>query len=187
VSPHVKTRHRLRNWCHDSSLTQQHRCQPQPHNTSPPPRQNTSLTTFTCAIHSPPQHRLPCNRCPHRLSCNWCPHRLPCNRCPHRCIHKLQLRGHPSPPSQPLHYHHSLHLQHHSLHHPARSVTALPQLQCMWAKWKNEGKMGNKSSLLSNLLITGWMKKPTHPSNPLSVIVLNPYNGTQYHSWIRAP
>ncbi|QCD81070.1 hypothetical protein DEO72_LG2g1394 [Vigna unguiculata] len=44
----------------------------------------------------------------------------------------------------------------------------------------NEGKIGNKRSLLFNMLIRGWMKKTIHPSNPHSVISLNPYNGTHY-------
>ena len=122
MSPFVKTRHRLRNRCHDSTkhnttlhiaphYTQHqcHRCQPQHHNTSPPPRQTASLTTLTCAIHFKGQI----------LHCS---------------VHVSQV--------------------------------------------KKRGQNRNKLSLLSNLLIREWMKKSTHPSNPLFVIGLNPYNGT---------
>jgi len=111
VSPLVKTRHRLRNRCHHSTNTTPHRCQPQHHNTSPPPRQNTSLTTLTCAIHSPLQHRLPLQHCQHRAHTG---------AFTNSTLRRHQCLPHHPHNQQPVHYHHSL-------HHPARHLTAHPQ------------------------------------------------------------
>jgi len=122
VSPLFKTRHRLRNRCHHS-LTKHNTgatsaIQPQHQHTSPPPQKTASLTTLTCAIHSPPQHLL-APATTDKISAF--PNSTQQWQRGHRCL--------PHHPSQPVHYHHPNTSVRHSTSNTTHSTTPQDQWQ----------------------------------------------------------
>ena len=69
-------------------------------------------------------------------------------------------------------------------HNTGTHIGAFPSSTA--CEMKSEDNYGNVLVLLPNLLILWWMKKIGYPSNPHSLIRLNPYNWTFQCSSIRA-
>ena len=133
------------------------------------------------------RHRLR-NRCHHSLThLNAGAHTgaiqsNPNTRAPHHHCKTPCPAHHPHLSVSSTHHPNTCHAPCNTTHNTGAHTGAFPSSTC---EMKSEGKYGNVLVSLSNLLILWWMKKIGYPSNPHSLIRLNPCNRTLQCSSIR--